>query len=125
MIDTKNQSKKELSIPMEMVNWWEKKRLIYNLIIVPMTILTLALFWKYVGTTISRPALIFDAFWMLVWCNVLYTSGWVGGILRHHYFKSYPLPSSGRWFLFILGTTFSVLILEVRFSILIDPMFAG
>jgi hypothetical protein len=125
MSELNDKSEKQLSIPMEMVNWWEKKRLIYNLIIVPMTVLTLVLFWKYVGATISHSGLIFDAFWMLVWCNVLYTSGWVGGILRHHYFKSYPLPSSGRWFLFILGTIFSVLILEVRFSTLVNPMFAG
>lgn len=110
---------------MEMVSWWEKKRLIYNLIIVPVTILALALLWKYAGVEIGHYELVLDSFWMLVWCNVLYTSGWVGGILRHHYLGSYPLSTTGRWLLFIFGTVFTLLVLEVRISTLVNPMFMG
>ena len=77
MSELNDKSEKQLSIPMEMVNWWEKKRLIYNLIIVPMTVLTLVLFWKYVGATISHSGLIFDAFWMLeVQCSLYQWLGW-------------------------------------------------
>jgi len=121
----KNLPSKDPLFSLEMVRWWERKRLIYNLIIVPMTILTLFVLWEDVGVAINEKALLFDAFWMLVWSNVLYTSGWVGGILRRYYLGSYPLSNSGRWFLFILGTIFSVLVLEVRFSTLVSPLFVG
>ena len=125
MSDSNQKTKKEISVSMEMVRWWEKKRLIYNLIIIPMTILTLSLYWKDVGVSIGHKAIIIDALFMLAWCNVLYTSGWVGGVLRRYYLGSYPFSNFGRWLLFILGTIFSVLVLEVHFSILIYPLFVG
>lgn len=110
---------------MEMVSWWEKKRLIYNLIIIPIAIVILVILWKHVGPFITKEALIFDAIMMLVWSNVMYTSGWVGGILRHYYFKSYPLENSGRWVLFAFGTLFTILVLEIHFSIIVNPMLIG
>lgn len=112
----------QLTVPMQMVQWWEKKRLVFNLIILPITALIIWSMWEYVGLLTSASDIIFDAFWTLVWCNVFYTSGWVGGILRHYYFRSYSLPTSGRWILFGFGTLYTLIILEIRFSELISPM---
>ncbi|MDG1333382.1 MAG: hypothetical protein P8P74_13685 [Crocinitomicaceae bacterium] len=90
-----------------------------------MAALILASLWEYTGPFISKKDLIFDAIMMLIWCNVMYTSGWVGGILRHYYLGSYPLENPGRWVLFIFGTIFTVFVLEIRFSLIVNPMLVG
>ena len=108
-----------------MVRWWEKKRWMYNAIIVSMTALTLFVLSDEVGISIKAKDLLFDTFWTLVWSNLLYTSGWAGGIMNHYYWGSYPFSHSSRWLLFILGTIFTVLVIESRISILVNPMFGG
>jgi hypothetical protein len=119
------QSQKKLTFPMEMVRWWERKRLLFNAIVVLITSLTIWSLWQYTGPLASKTELIHHAFWLIVWCNVMYTSGWAGGILRRYYIKGQTFSNTGRWLLFIAGTIFTAFIIEIRLSILVNPMFLG
>lgn len=123
MSDLTEQPHEKSSFTMNMVRWWEKKRLLFNLLIVSITTLILTWLWEGVGPFISGEALIFDTFWMIVWCNILYTIGWAGGILRDYYLKADPFSNTGRWLLFAAGTIFTVLVIEFRISALINPVF--
>ncbi len=115
----------QLSIPMEMVAWWEKKRYIYNAILLLFTSLTLYSLWDYTGPTLSEYEAITQAFWFIIFGNICYTISWGGGILRHYYFRGYPLPISGRWILFILGSIFSIISIYLNFVLALDVLFAN
>lgn len=114
----------QLSIPMEMVQWWENKRIVYNAILILFTGLILYSLWDYTGPTLTKSEAIFQAVWIVIFGNIAYTIGWAGGILRHHYFQSYALPNSGRWILFGLGSLFSIIIINFHFVIALDVLFA-
>ena len=117
------QTRKNSAFPMDIVRWWEKKRLLYNLFVVLLTTVIIWSLWEHTGPFISKKALIYHAFWLIVCSNVLYTGGWAGGILRRYYLKAYPFSNTGRWILFIAGTFFASFIMEIRLSILVNPMF--
>ncbi len=113
----------QLSIPMEMVTWWEKKRYIYNAILLLFTSLILYSLWDYTGPTLSPSEAVIQALWFVVLGNICYTIGWAGGILRHYYFQSYPLPISGRWILFSLGSVFSIISIYLFYVFALDVLF--
>lgn len=114
----------QLSIPMEMVQWWEKKRIIYNVILILFTSLILYSLWDYTGPTLTKYEAIFQAVWIVIFGNISYTIGWAGGILRHHYFRNNALPIEGRWILFGLGSLFSVISINFYFVFALDVLFA-
>lgn len=115
----------EPTTAMEMVQWWEKRRLIYNVIIVPGTMLILWSMWKYVGNIMDVDEVIMGSIWGIVACNMFYTSAWVGGILRIHYFGGSALSSVSRWVLFSLGTLFTLIVIDLHFTFSLDVIFAG
>lgn len=124
MQETDSAIKEELSFPLEMVRWWEKKRYIYNAILVLSSTLTLYSLWDYTGPMLSKSETIIQAIWWVFLCNVLYTSAWAGGILKYYYIGSYPLSPTSRWVLFGLGSLFSIILIYIEFIFALDVLFA-
>jgi hypothetical protein len=108
----------------EMVKWWEKKRLIYNAILLPITAIIIWSMWEYVGPTCTQEEAIANAIWIIFGANICYTGGWVGGVLKYYYFGSYSLSLTSRWVLFSLGTLFSISVIDLYFTFLFDVIFA-
>jgi hypothetical protein len=115
----------QLSMPMEMVQWWEKKRYIYNAILILSTTFTLYTMWDYTGNILTKKEAVMHGIWLIILCNIYYTLAWVGGILHHHYLQGYPLSVTSRWVLFSLGSLFSILVIEFDFTIALDVLFAN
>jgi len=95
--------KKEKQIDIEPLNWWESKRLIYNLAVL------LGAFMAYlIISTSSRELLFVDVIIWLFGANVFYTMSWAFEMLFNKLFKTYPLNKVTRKVIFVLGTIFSI-----------------
>lgn len=117
-------SEKEQSIHLKMVDWWEKKRYLYNIILIVFLILILTSLRGYYGFMLSVQAAIIQAIGFVIFGNIFYTIGWAGGILRHYYYSSYPLSYTGRWVLFVLGCLFSIVMIYFHYIFATDVIFA-
>ena len=109
---------------MEMLRWWEKRRIVYNLILFPGTALILWSMWDYVGNTMSIDQVILQTILGLFTCNLFYTIAWIGGVLRIKYLGGYSLSSQSRWILFSLGTIFTLIAIYLYFTYALDVLFA-
>jgi hypothetical protein len=87
----------------EPLNWWESKRLIYNLALLG------GAFLAYLIISTSSRELSFMS--LLVWlfgANVFYTMSWAFELLFYKFFKRYPFNKASRKVIFVLGTLFSI-----------------
>jgi len=124
LLDAPNYQAKT-SVIREMIVWWERKRAIYNLIIVGLSIFLLYDFWDYPWRKIvGAHEIIIDAFQFSIVMNVLYTLGWGLGVLSHFLFKTGELNPTGRWLFFTGGTLLSIIFTFFYFVILFDALFA-
>lgn len=91
----------------ELILWWEKKRIYYNVIMI--LVLAFVLFeFLFRGGQMHWMTDLFWAFLYLFGANLFYTSGWIVGIPFVNLKRVGKPNTSGRWFLLILGTLFSI-----------------
>lgn len=115
----------ELSVVKEMIQWWEKKRLIYNLIIVSLSIFLIYSFWDYPARKIIGGfTLIVEGFVFIIMANVFYCLSWALGVAGHYAYKRRGSTIAGRWFYFIIGMLFSILATNLYFAMQFDVLFA-
>lgn len=119
-----HRARRERTVPMTMVEWWEKKRYLYNIILIAFLIFMLISLRGYYGFTLSVPGAIIQAIGFVIFGNIFYTIGWAGGVLRHYYYSSYPLSNTGRWMLFVLGCLFSIMVIYFNYIFAADVLFA-
>jgi len=94
--------KKEKTLDFEPLNWWESKRLIYNLA------LLFGAFLAYLIISTSSRELSFTA--VLIWlfgANVFYTMSWAIEFFFFKFFKTYPFNRTTRRIIFVIGALFS------------------
>lgn len=88
------------------VRWWEKKRIIYNLIA-----LTGGLLVYFLRSEVPNGISPFDNYFVIVFwlfgANIFYTCGWGSEILLNYYFKIRFWSDRFRMTCFILGSLFS------------------
>ncbi|NQY31062.1 MAG: hypothetical protein HRT69_16545 [Flavobacteriaceae bacterium] len=109
----------------EIILWWEKRRVIYNVLIVGLSIFSIYSYWDYPMRTIKGgDQIIIDAIVFIFGANLLYTMGWGFDILMPCLFKEKGLTNKSKWFLFILGTLFSLAWTNSYFLIEFDVLFA-
>lgn len=87
--------------------WWEKKRILYNLLVGLFGVV--GLLWSphydLYGFQIS------DIYWILIWAlgaNVFYSMGFMVEALAEHYFKGRFSLVKWRWLLWTVGVIFSI-----------------
>ncbi|MDX2360861.1 MAG: hypothetical protein QNK23_08650 [Crocinitomicaceae bacterium] len=125
VIGAPNTPAPEQSIVKEMIVWWEKKRLIYNIFIIGLSVFLMYDFWDYPMRSIKGSGqIIMNAILFVFTANVFYTLGWGLGVVSHYLFKSKGLNNTGRWILFILGTLFSLVWTNLNFVFEFDVLFA-
>ena len=93
----------------EGVAWWEKRRLIYNIILISLEVLIMLYFWE--GTEIFGigPA-IFQSFLYTLVANAFFCAGWGLEIFIKYYFGGKFIGDGFRTVFFILGISFSILL---------------
>ena len=89
------------------LDWWEKKRLKYNLILISFTILMILLRSEVPNGIRSYQDYIIVFFWIFG-ANIFYTIGWALEVLLNYYFKFNFFKTNTRRAFFILGSIFSV-----------------
>lgn len=122
-----NSTKKTNSYSLkETILWWEKKRLIFNLLIIGFSAFLIYSFWDYpMRSIIGSGAIITKAVLLILFMNLCYTIGWGVELLAHLLIKSEPFNNSLKWFLFGLGTLMSLVLINFYFAMEFDVLFAG
>ena len=109
----------------ELFFWWEKRRVIYNLLIIGLTVFSVYSYWDYpMRNTIGSEEVIINAFSFILVANLLYTAGWVSEIYLRFLFKFKGFSTNIRWILFVLGTALSLIWTNFYFVIMFDVLFA-
>ena len=119
-----HRARRERTTPMKMVEWWEKKRYLYNIILIVFLIFTLISLTDHYGLMLSIFGAVIQAIGFVIFGNIFYTIGWAGGVLRHYYSSGDPLSNSSRWILFVLGCLFSMLVIHLNYIFATDVLFA-
>lgn len=91
------------------IKWWERKRIIYNLVIIFVQVTIALNEWMGVLRWGISDVLIGSALFLLI-ANGFYTFGWALEFLIQHYFSRFKLKPIHRLLIFILGLLFSVFI---------------
>ena len=98
------------------INWWERKRLIFNLILIGVEILIISFFWRGaiefgIGNTI---------FWSIAYtiaANIFFSIGWGISVLIDYYnLKFLKNIEKLRMLFFILGILFSIFLTIALFK---------
>jgi hypothetical protein len=98
------------------INWWERKRLVFNLILIGVEILIISFFWRGaiqfgIGNTI---------FWSIAYtiaANIFFSIGWGISVLIDYYnLKFLKNIEKLRMFFFILGILFSIFLTIALFK---------
>jgi len=110
----------------DMIIWWEKRRLIYNVLIIALSIFSMYSYWDYpMRTMIGSEQIIINAIVFVLGANLFYTLGWGSGIISYYRIdKTYVSSNRKRWILFTLGTIFSLILTNWNFVIEFDVLFA-
>jgi hypothetical protein len=110
----------------EMILWWEKKRIIYNILIVALSIFSIYSYWDYpMRSIIGNKQIILQAIVFVIGANLGYTISWMSGVVYYYATnKTYISSKRKRWILFILGAIFSLLWTNWFYLILFDVLFA-
>jgi hypothetical protein len=92
---------------LEMVQWWEKRRLLYNIIVGLVGSLIVFIVLQQHRYIPFSEILLFAILPYGIAANILYLAGWVMELLIRYYFKI-TLSSSVRQVLFWLGALISI-----------------
>jgi len=91
------------------IRWWERKRFIYNLVIIFVQVIIALDYWNGVMRWGISDVLIGSALFLLI-ANGFYTFGWALEFLIQHYFSGFKLKTIHRLLIYILGLLFSVFV---------------
>ena len=93
----------------EIVDWWEKKRLSYTILVIATEVILMTLYWE--GTkNFGIQNAIFQSFLYTLAANFFYTLGWIVEIFINYYFRRLRTNSNFRLILFVIGTLFSIIL---------------
>jgi len=96
------------------VKWWEKKRMVYNIIFIGTQIMMMLVYWK--GTLqYGLEYAVIDSFIVVLIANMCYCLGWGLEILADYYFN-YELGERYRNVCYALGIGFSVVLALLAYS---------
>lgn len=104
---------------MEIIGWWEKKRILYNVILIPIEFIMAIIIWNGTLRWGTNNVLLGSIIFTLC-ANVLYTMGWGLEFLSRYYIKSLKFKDQTRLLLFIIGSIFSIFTTIIFFYIWLD-----
>lgn len=111
LLDLPNSSESESDYKL-IIRWWERKRFIYNLVIIFVQVIIALDYWNGVLRWGISDVLIGSAFFLLI-ANGFYTFGWALEFLINHYFSRFKLKPIHRWLILILGLAFSIFVTSI------------
>jgi len=113
------------SVVKAIIIWWKKRRLIFNALIIALSVFLIYSFWDYpMRKIIGGNQIILEAFIFIFGANLCYTFGWIFGIANHYVFKTKHTSNTMKWILFSLGTILSLIWTNFHFVFKFDILFA-
>lgn len=94
---------------MLLVKWWNKKRLLYNVILIVTELAVMLFYWSGLVAFGIENALFYSFLYTLV-ANVLYLMGPGLDITLFYYIEGYRYKDRNRQLILILGIVFSVML---------------
>ena len=112
----------DLNTNREIIWWWEKKRILYNAVMLIFGSVTLLL--AYLGGAIKMFPWIGLTFFA-VSANIFYTSGWIIDIAGRRFLSDQPISRRLSPILFLAGTVFSVFLTFAFDTAMLIAIFTG
>ena len=118
-------NEKRASTIKEVILWWEKKRVLFNLLVIAMMtwciydMLNLPMV-KITGTN----QIILESLIYLLVANLFYSLGWGIEVLGHSFLNTRRLNAAEKWSLFAFGTLMTLTWTFFYYGFLFDAMFA-
>ena len=106
-------------VEIEVVRWWERKRLLYNALLFGLEIFLMLLYGEETMRFGIGRAIILTLITNFI-ANIFYTAGWVLEIFISFYFKK-RMPSAFKKVLFVLGTLFSLTLAFIFYNLELSP----
>ncbi|GAB5416601.1 MAG: hypothetical protein Crog4KO_34250 [Crocinitomicaceae bacterium] len=108
------------------INWWEKRRLLYNAILIIYSAFCIYELWDYpVRGILGLPRIIFDTLGVFLFLNVVYTLLWAYDYWFYKHKTVMPQSSlTKKWVSFSLFTLFSEMIIDLHHFFQMDVLFA-
>lgn len=108
-----------------MILWWEKRRIVFNAILIPFSIFLCIQFWDYpLRKIVGSKWIILDTIQYYFILNLLFTTPWLWSVFLFYTKKVYPLDSKRRWIVFVLITTGAIFITNLFHVFQFDVLFA-
>ena len=109
----------------DLIIWWEKMRIFFNLIVIGFSVYHMWEFWDYPMRGIKgESAIITDAFLFVLLMNAAYTSSWVLEVFAFYFFKASPFSKIQKWAIFSGGTLIALFCTNFYFVYEFDVLFA-
>lgn len=87
------------------IGWWERKRLLFNLLLVGLCTLVMYAYWDApMRSIIGTGPIIVHVLTGVLGANILYTAGWFGEVVVAYLFDLKGIGAFPRWFFFVVGT---------------------
>jgi hypothetical protein len=103
----------------EIINWWEKKRILYNIILIFIELIMCFVIWNG-SLRWGLGSVVLFSIIFLICANAFYTIGWGLEVLAIYYFKNMNIASNTRLFAFVFGVLLSLVITMTAFLIFLD-----
>lgn len=103
----------------EILGWWEKKRLLFNLIILGMVGLAAIpyiVYYSFGSSRVFSGAFLIQSILYFIFINAAYCAGWGIQCLRYYYSKTQPESDVLNFILFTLGTLFTAFVTYFGYS---------
>jgi hypothetical protein len=104
---------------LEVLRWWERRRLWFTFVVLASQILSLSSMWDAVeryGAVLA----IFQSFFYLIAANCCYCVGWGSEFLVRYYLNGTSLGRSTWLLMFIVGTLFSAVITMLSYTFALE-----
>ena len=104
------------------VKWWEKKRWVYNVILVGVEIIMMLIYWESTKWFGIGESIIWSFAFTLV-ANIFFSIGWGIDILVKYYFKKDIFSEKTRFIFFVLGLLFSIFLTINMYYSALSPFY--
>ena len=95
------------------MRWWEKKRLLFNLIILGIVVITVGTYlYEHPHNTdhIFNIPFVVQSLFYFIFINICYCAGWGIQLLTYYYFKIQYDSNALDYVLFVIGTLFTAFV---------------
>ena len=120
LIDDNTENQSPDSLTMNLIRWWERLRLPYNLFVIVLQFIFIYVFIgvDHIGGVGDFLAIVIFSLAYLFLMNLCFCLGWGLPLLHYYYFKFKPISKSNRIILLISGCILTIIVTFFTYALI-------